>query len=672
MRSLYMCLAWQNLQKHRRTYVPYMCTGILTAAVYYILHSLANNPDVGETTSIMLNLGVSIVMVFSVIFLFYTNSFLMKQRKKEFGLYNVLGMNKGHIARVIGLETLVMALAILAGGVGAGMLLDRLIYLLVAKLVGFTASISFYISVGSIVQTLILFGVISFLIYLSNVIRVWRAKPIELLQGGNAGEREPKTKILMTILGVACLGGGYALSIISAQEVGLAILSFFVAVLLVIFGTYLLFTAGSIAVLKILRRNKRYYYKTQHFISVSGMLYRMKQNAVGLANICILSTMVLVTISSTCSLWFGAGEMIRNRYPADIMAYVRGDELTRAFDAFLETQVQAEPQATYQRYVYSAFTAEYEPGDGLTIDEGTEEALRALTDMNRMLKTVVMPLDQYNTITGQSVQLAENEAMAFLNSSGAFSGDTMELFGKTYVAVTPPETFPVRGVVSANIVEASVLVIPDYQAFLDRIGLDRQMENSRTAYCIDLGDMTDAEQSAYFAQLFEQGWMDIAADETPSGVWSMECRVDNVRDVYSMYGSFLFMGISLGLLFTMAAVLIIYYKQISEGLEDKTRFSIMRKVGLSPNEAKRSIHSQILTVFFLPLITAGVHIVFAFPIINCILRAMMLQQVTTFIVCTAVTFVVFAVFYAIVYACTAKVYYRIVSERNESVRHPSR
>lgn len=661
MNSLYMRMAGQNIKKHRRSYVPYMLTGVLTAAVYYILHSLANNPDLGEMTNAMLNLGVSIVMIFSVIFLFYTNSFLMKQRKKEFGLYNVLGMNKGHIARVIGLETLITALVVLAGGIGIGMLLDRLIYLLVAKLLGFEISLSFYISTGSIVQTLILFAAVSFLICLSNIFRVWRAKPIELLQGGSVGEREPKTKVFMAILGAACLGGGYALSIISAQEVGVAILSFFAAVLLVIVGTYLLFTAGSIAVLKILRKNKGYYYKTQHFISVSGMLYRMKQNAVGLANICILSTMVLVTISSTCSLWFGAGGMIHSRYPHDVMAYVYGDELTEAFDAYFEEEMAAHPDFTWQRYVYSAFTAVYEPGSSLVISEETDNATNGLM-MSSYLKTVVMPLSQYNAITGQSAELADNEAMAFLNSGEAFGGGTLELFGKAYTPVKPPETFPICGQVSANIAEASVLVIPDYEAFLARIDLTQRLENSRTAYCADLGDMTDAEQSAYFADMYEAGWDSVFTDEDFTGGWNMECRVDNERDVYAMYGSFLFMGIALGLLFTMAAVLIIYYKQISEGLDDKTRFSIMRKVGLSQSEAKRSIHSQILTVFFLPLITAGIHIVFAFPIINCILRAMMLQQVTTFVVCTAVTFAVFAVFYAIVYALTAKVYYRIVSE----------
>lgn len=664
MNSLYMRLAGQNIKKHRRSYVPYMLTGILTAAVYYILHSLAINPDVGETASAMLNLGVVIVMVFSVIFLFYTNSFLMKQRKKEFGLYNVLGMNKGHIARVIGLETLIAALVILAGGIGAGMLLDRLIYLLVANLIGFEVSLGFYISTGSIVQTLLLFGVISFLIYLSNIFRVWRAKPIELLQGGNIGEREPKTKVFMAILGAACLGSGYALSILSSQEAGLAILSFFVAVLLVIFGTYLLFTAGSIAVLKLLRRNKNYYYKTQHFISVSGMLYRMKQNAVGLANICILSTMVLVTISSTCSLWFGSNQMIRNRYPSDVIAYVRGDEVTEAFDEFFRAEMDKHPEFTWQSYVYTAFTTEYDPNGSFRIEVDTGSALNSLTGLSSYLETAVMPLSQYNAITGQSVELGENEAMAFLKDGSAFSGNAIELYSKTYTPVEPPETFPIRGMVSANILDAAVLVIPDYEAMLSRIGEEEKLSASRTVYCADLGDLSDDEQSAYFAEMFNKGWDDLVFEEEISGGWSLECRVDNERDAYAMYGTFLFMGISLGLLFTMAAVLIIYYKQISEGLDDKARFSIMRKVGLSQSEAKRSIHSQILTVFFLPLVTAGIHIIFAFPIINCILRAMMLQQVTTFIVCTAVTFVVFAVFYAIVYALTAKVYYRIVSEQN--------
>lgn len=660
MNSLYMRLAGQNIKKHRRSYIPYMLTGILTAAVYYILHSLANNPSIGEVTSAMLGLGVNVVMIFAAIFLFYTNSFLMKQRKKEFGLYNVLGMNKGHIARVIGLETLLTAIVILAGGIGAGMLLDKLMYLLVARLIGFEVSLDFYISTGSIVQTLILFGVISFVIYLSNVVRVWRAKPIELLQGGNVGEREPKTKIIMAILGVLCLGGGYALSIISSNEAGLAIVSFFAAVILVIIGTYLLFTAGSIAVLKLLRKNKSYYYKTQHFISVSGMLYRMKQNAVGLANICILSTMVLVIISSTTSLWFGANELVNNRYPKDVMLYLNGTQAPEGFEDFIQSGLEKTPESELETYRYAAFTAKYEAGKQISIseDQGVDSLL-----IGDMLEVAVIPLSDYNRITGEDITLAENEAMAFLNS-GSFSGDTVELYGKTYSAVKVPKTFPIRGVVAANILDAGLIVVPDFEDTIARAASEQDEDSARIGrkvYCISLGDMDEEEQTAFFDMFSDNLWEWVKTNEAEMS-WSVESRVYNTRDMYGLYGSFLFMGVSLGLLFTMAAVLIIYYKQISEGLDDKERFSIMRKVGLNQSEVKRSIHSQILTVFFLPLVTAGIHIVFAFPIISCILRAMMLQQVTTFILCTAVTFVVFAVFYAIVYALTAKIYYRIVSE----------
>ncbi|MCI5651433.1 MAG: ABC transporter permease [Ruminococcus bromii] len=662
MSSLYMRMAAQNIKNHRRSYVPYMFTGMLTAAVYYILHSLANNPGLGETASTMMGLGVAVVAVFSVIFLFYTNSFLMKQRKKEFGLYNVLGMNKGHIARVIGLETLFTALAILAGGIGLGMLLDKLMYLLVARLIGCELRLGFYISVGSIVQTLSLFGAISLVIYLSNIVRVWRAKPIELLQGSNAGEREPKTKAVMAILGAACLAGGYAMSILSAQEAVLAIYTFFIAVILVIIGTYLLFTAGSIAVLKLLRKNKSYYYKTQHFISVSGMLYRMKQNAVGLANICILSTMVLVIISSTCSLWFGSAELIESRYPGDVMLYLDGAEPPAGFTDFLADELQSVPGGDYTAYTFGEENALLEEDGSLSALE--DMAGVAPTSMRNLRETAVLPLAEYNRITGCAATLADDEALVFLNS-GAFTGSTAELYGKTYKAVQPEKTFRVCGAISANIFDSAVMVVPDYDAYLARAEAsyrERGISAGRTAFCISLGTLDDDAQAAFYESFFDHFHSWINEEHIMEVSYMLESRVLDAQEMYALYGSFLFMGVSLGLLFTMAAVLILYYKQISEGFDDKNRFSIMRKVGLSHGEVKRAIHAQILTVFFLPLVAAGIHIVFAFPIVNCILHALLLRQVMTFIVCTVVTFLVFSVFYAIVYALTAKVYYRIVSE----------
>ena len=259
MNNLYVRLAAQNIKKHRRSYVPFMLAGVFVAAVSYILNSLSNNTELGPTSQMMFTLGSTVVMLFAVIFLFYTNSFLMKQRKKELGLYNVLGMNKGHIARVIGLETLFTALIVIVGGCAVGILLDKLTFLIVAKMIRITPNYGFHIIPKSLQYVAVVFGVIYVLIYISNVFRVRISRPIDLLHGTNVGEREPKTKAFMAILGVLCLGSGYALSILSSREPVLAISLFFVAVLLVIIGTYFLFTAGSIALLKLLRRNKNYY-----------------------------------------------------------------------------------------------------------------------------------------------------------------------------------------------------------------------------------------------------------------------------------------------------------------------------------------------------------------------------------------------------------------------------
>lgn len=574
MNNLYVRLAAQNIKKHRRSYVPFMLAGVFVAAVSYILNSLSNNTELGPTSQMMFTLGSTVVMLFAVIFLFYTNSFLMKQRKKELGLYNVLGMNKGHIARVIGLETLFTALIVIVGGCAVGILLDKLTFLIVAKMIRITPNYGFHIIPKSLQYVAVVFGVIYVLIYISNVFRVRISRPIELLHGTNVGEREPKTKAFMAILGVLCLGSGYALSILSSREPVLAISLFFVAVLLVIIGTYFLFTAGSIALLKLLRRNKNYYYKTSHFISVSGMLYRMKQNAVGLANICILSTMVLVILSSTCSLWFGAEDMIHTRYPADVLVSMEDPNHMIDMDTFLTDELKSVPGGSYTSYEF------------LTGYDSSEET--------------------------------EDHSSAIFMKDGTAQVDS----------ITPTEY-----------------------------------------YCISLGKLRDEEQQTFYDAIREDVTTIMPDEEgvfwDEDGYFNFECRVENTKEIRSMYGSFLFMGISLGFVFTMAAVLIIYYKQISEGMEDKNRFAIMQQVGLSQKEVKHAIHTQILTVFFLPLITAGIHVMFAYPIIRAILRAMMLSSETVFITCTVASFLVFSVLYAVVYALTAKVYYRIISEDNK-------
>lgn len=614
MNNLYVRLAAQNIKKHRRSYVPFMLAGVFVAAVSYILNSLSNNTELGPTSQMMFTLGSTVVMLFAVIFLFYTNSFLMKQRKKELGLYNVLGMNKGHIARVIGLETLFTALIVIVGGCAVGILLDKLTFLIVAKMIRITPNYGFHIIPKSLQYVAVVFGVIYVLIYISNVFRVRISRPIELLHGTNVGEREPKTKAFMAILGVLCLGSGYALSILSSREPVLAISLFFVAVLLVIIGTYFLFTAGSIALLKLLRRNKNYYYKTSHFISVSGMLYRMKQNAVGLANICILSTMVLVILSSTCSLWFGAEDMIHTRY-----------------DSAEETE---------------------DHSSAIFMKDGTAQ-------VDSITRNVLFfSAETYNRITGENVTVEPGTAL-YMSVDGVPMPDTMTFAGTTYTLLPTPKSFNLRGRYHAYVSKPYVVVLPDYAE-------KSQVITPTEYYCISLGKLRDEEQQTFYDAIREDVTTIMPDEESvfwdEDGYFNFECRVENTKEIRSMYGSFLFMGISLGFVFTMAAVLIIYYKQISEGMEDKNRFAIMQQVGLSQKEVKHSIHTQILTVFFLPLITAGIHVMFAYPIIRAILRAMMLSSETVFITCTVASFLVFSVLYAVVYALTAKVYYRIISE----------
>lgn len=659
MNNLYVRLAAQNIKKHRRSYVPFMLAGIFVAAVSYILNSLSGNPDLGPTAQMMFTFGNGVVMLFSVTFLFYTNSFLMKQRKKELGLYNVLGMNKGHIARVIGLETLFAALIVIIGGSAFGILLDKLTFLIVAKMMRITPSYGFHVMPKSLQHVVIVFGVIYLLIYISNVFRVRTSRPIELLHGTSVGEREPKTKVIMAVLGVLCIGAGYTLSILSSREPVLAISLFFIAVVLVVIGTYFLFTAGSIALLKLLRRNKNYYYKTNHFISVSGMLYRMKQNAVGLSNICILSTMVLVILSSTCSLWFGTEDMIYNRYPADILLSLEDPNHMVDMATFLTDELKSVPGGSYTSYEFLTgydSTEEIEDSaSAIFVKDGTAQ-IGSIT-----CNVLFFSAETYNRITGENVTVEPGTAL-YMSVDGVPMPDTMTFAGTTYTLSPTPKSFNLRGKYNAYVSKPYVVVLPDYAE-------KSKVITPTEYYCISLGSLTDEEQQAFYDAIIEDVTTVMPEDESVfwdgDGYFNFECRVENEQEIRGMYGSFLFMGISLGFVFTVAAVLIIYYKQISEGMEDKTRFAIMQKVGLSQKEVKHSIHTQILTVFFLPLITAGIHVVFAYPIIRAILRAMMLSSETVFILCTVASFLVFSVFYAVVYALTAKIYYRIVSEDNK-------
>ena len=663
-KGIFSKLAVQNIRNNKSTYIPYMITCIFCIAMIYMMEFLRDCPTLDQAVRhaaevrMILSTGEVVVVIFCVIFLIYSNSFLMKRRQKEIGLYNILGLERNHIGIVLLLETIFTTILSLTGGIAIGILASKLSLLLLLRLLHIPAVLGFYISTKGIITCLLMFGAIFLLILLLNLRRIHLSRPVELLRGNNTGEREPKAKWLMALLGFICLGIGYYLAITTESPIK-AITIFLLAVILVMAGTYLLFTAGSIVILKFLRRRKSFYYKTGNFISISGMLYRMKQNAVGLANICILSTMVLVILSSTCSLWFGAEDMIHTRYPADVLVSMEDPNHMIDMDTFLTDELKSVPGGSYTSYEFLT---------GYDSTEETEDHSSAIfmkdgtAQVDSITRNVLFfSAETYNRITGENVTVEPGTAL-YMSVDGVPMPDTMTFAGTTYTLLPTPKSFNLRGRYHAYVSKPYVVVLPDYVE-------KSQVITPTEYYCISLGKLRDEEQQTFYDAIREDVTTIMPDEESvfwdEDGYFNFECRVENTKEIRSMYGSFLFMGISLGFVFTMAAVLIIYYKQISEGMEDKNRFAIMQQVGLSQKEVKHAIHTQILTVFFLPLITAGIHVMFAYPIIRAILRAMMLSSETVFITCTVASFLVFSVLYAVVYTLTAKVYYRIISEDNK-------
>lgn len=666
----YARLAVNNIKKNKQIYIPYIITCIITISFYYIMKSLSLNEGIndlwgGATVSYTLGLGCKVVMIFAAVFLFYTNSFLMKRREKEFGLFHVLGMEKKHLMKVVGLETIYIGIVSLAIGFLFGMALDKVMFLVLLRLLDTEIPLGFYISKEAILSTIVLFGVIFALIFLNAVRRLQSSKPVELLKGENVGEKEPKAKWFLALLGALCLGAGYYLAVTVKNPLE-ALTVFFVAVILVILGTYLLFTAGSIALLKLLRSNKRYYYRTKHFIGVSGMLYRMKQNAVGLANICILSTMVLVMVSSTTSLVIGMNDVITARYPNEYNVYLSDEAYDETNQAKMESaaanvkSMVSEVLAGFgleatesQGYRYLDFAVNEKDGNYSITQEMNYWELDNLCEM------AFLSLDDYNAMTGENVELNDNEVMVYCGRDDIES-DTVLLDGYEFQVVKRLDQFVGNGEIASNIVNTYFFIVNSPE-IIDSMYLwqkeiyGENCSDIRYYYGVEADGEEETLKQAYEEINNRLGTLDLG------GVTGYaDCRAQSRNSFYGLYGGLFFIGIFLGLLFTVAAILMIYYKQITEGYYDRDRYIIMQNVGMSQKDVKASIHSQILTVFFLPLLTAGVHIIFAYPVIEKILACLNLMNTRLYVYCTVGCFIVFSLLYILVYTWTAKVYYSIV------------
>lgn len=680
----FLKLAATNIKKHRQEYLPYLLTCVMTIMMFYTIVSLSQNDTLknmsgGTSMMMILSFGNWVIAIFAVVFLFYTNSFLIKRRKKEFGLFNILGMEKKHIAGVLALETLITGGISIVVGLLLGLLFNKLIFLLLLKIIHYDIQLGFQISPVALALTTLLFFGIFTLGLLYNLFQIRLANPVELLRGGKTGEREPKTKAVLAIAGFLCLGAGYAISLTVDKPLD-ALYLFLVAVILVIIGTYCLFTAGSIFILKQLRKNKHYYYQTSHFISVSGMIYRMKQNAIGLANICILSTMVLVVLSTTVSLYLGVDNIMTYLFPQDLYIRHYGDTFyadPKTVSDNIEAIVSEQGLQIKDYHDCSEFTmGTVRQGDTFDYHPGNTNYVTT----SDVCMVQVITAEDYAALTGEAISITGNEVLAYGNLFDP--GDTLTLFGTDYKVAQHLDDFPFQEAKYDTTfgLECLCLVVSDRAHMADIY------EKQQTAYGADASSLnyditfdltgTDAQKIACNAALNAPGALVadaaihggapiVSSDQLSipreSGSFDVRCRQDQYRTFYYAYGGMFFLGLLLGTVFIMATVLIIYYKQISEGYDDKGRFTIMQNVGMSHAEVRRAIRSQVLTVFFLPLAMACVHIAFAFPVITKLLKLFSLTDTALFVQCTLGVIAIFALLYAGVYALTARAYYRIVS-----------
>ena len=678
------------MKSNRRFYLPYILTVIGTAAAFYIMAAIVSDPGSKELAagtsngpmyvSMFMTLGMFVLGLFSCIFLLYTNSFLMKRRQKELGLYSVLGMSKTNIAGIMVFEALYIALIGIGGGLAVGILLTKLVSLALFRLMRLPVPFGFSVQPIAIIIVVLFFAGLILLTLLANLAKVGRSRPVELLRGGNVGEKEPKANWFLTIVGVLFLGAGYAVAML-VDNPGMAVAVYFLAVFAVIIGTYCLFTSVSIAVLKALRRNKRYYYKAKHFISVSGMLYRMKRNAVGLANICILCTMVMVMVSGTLSLYLGSEEQVNVYCPSDVVVettYYASSTEDHVYNE--ETGEETiEYHTPYDAAAMDAWFEDYFAAHKLTPSSAKAVeyySFTAVDSEDHVSLVTAVTAETYAQLTGEAApELAPGEALAHVPSGYKFGdglnfldkdGNTLSIQFVGEAQLSSAQVELNTAILSQSEDDDIVLVVPDTAALLELVaGQENGSYVWRGQYDFDASDEALAAMvDDYFAASSE-------GDGVDAGYYDMlriDLRSEAEQAVYGLSGGFLFLGVFLGIVFLMATVLIIYYKQVSEGYEDNARFEIMRKVGLSEREARRAIRSQILTVFFMPILVAAIHIAFDFNLVVLLLCLFSLTNVKLTALCTLGTLLLFCAVYAVVYALTARSYYKIVRPNSGNVR----
>lgn len=675
-KGIYSRLALTGIKKNKKLYIPYILTCIGMVMMFYIITFLSSsdmmmNYPGGETMRGILGFGVYVIGFFAVIFLFYTNSFLVRRRKKEFGLYNILGMGKRNIARVMLWETLFIGAFSIVLGMALGVLFSKLAKLVMVNIMSMDVTFGVTIDYKAIYYTVVLFAVIFFLILLNSLRQVHLSNPIALLHSENAGEKPPKANWFFAVLGVLILGCAYYLAVTIKDPVT-TLAAFFFAVIMVIIATYLIFISGSVAFCKILQKKKNYYYKTNHFVSVSSMSYRMKRNGAGLASICILCTMVLVMISSTVCLYLGKEDSLRERYPRNInvtmTSQIYSDLISQDANSIAKMSIETAENMGYKPvnaidYTMLSFVSYIRDGE-IVFDDGENGFNYVTSDLWQIF---IVSLDDYNRLTGSQENLNEDEVMIYTSKDMDYNYDVLKIKGQEPLNIKKVVTdFENNGVDTMQIIPALYIFVPDLELQTEMISeqSENTIGNINRFVGYDL-DATDQQQTDVFNEIYD--WLRTSqVNSADSSMYVyVEGSANEKLEFFGLYGGLFFLGIILGIVFIFAAVLIMYYKQVSEGYEDQSRFEIMQKVGMTKREIKKSINSQMLTVFFMPLIAAGVHLAFAFPMIYKMLILFGLVNKVFLIMVTVGCFLLFALLYMLVYKITSRAYYSIVSGGNE-------
>ncbi len=667
---IYPRLAVNGIRKNKRLYIPYILTCIGMVMMFYIISFLSSSSTIaklngGSVLQSCLVLGCGVIGLFSLVFLFYTNSFLIRRRKKEFGLYNILGMGKWNLAGVLLWESLIIMAISILGGLFCGILFSKFAELLMVNILHAEIDFSLTVEPKAVELTVILFVSVFILLLFNTLRQIQMSEPIELLRSENTGEKPPKVNWMPALIGAALLIGAYALAVSIKGSVE-AMFLFFVAVIMVIIATYLLFISGSVALCRMLQKNKNYYYKTNHFVSVSSMVFRMKRNGAGLASICILCTMVLVMLSSTLCLYIGAEDNFQKRYPRTIFMNFTVSEMADMNSDSINSIINS-AESTAEEYGQT-------PENMMNYDmvtffgniNGNKIQTSNVNDFTKATTICIVSLEDYNVLMNENEALSENEVLIYTSKGLKYKADDINLEGGLNFKIKKTvDTFVDNPVDIMNIMPSMFIFVPDLESAVQPLSNLADFSGNRLPrfyhyYGYDL-NCDDEQQLEIYNAFSDKLHQQIDNGETAGMSISLDCAAMDRVGFYELYGSLFFLGILLGIVFVFAAVLIIYYKQISEGYEDQSRFEIMQKVGMNKKEIRKSINSQVLTVFFLPLLMSAMHLGFAFPLMYKILMLFAITDLMLIILITLGCFAVFAFFYIVVYKITSKAYYTIVS-----------